>query len=67
MLLSLCGFVVGSVIFIGGFAIKKFSMNRVDDLFKMMHLRSCALSEVGSLGIPPADEFVAVFDRAFFP
>jgi len=42
-------------------------VNRVDDLFKMVHFCGRALCEVSSLGMPPAYELVAVFNGAFLP
>ena len=63
---SLCGFVVGCVVFIGGFPVKYPAVDWVDHFFQLMHLSPGASGEVGFLGIPPANETVAVLNRAFF-
>ena len=42
-------------------------MDRVDDALEPVHVRARAFAEVGSLGVPPPDEAVAVLDGAFLP
>ena len=41
--------------------------DRDDGALEVVHVRSSALAEVGSLLVPPADESVAVLDESLYP